>query len=136
MKKHIAAGLLFLLGVVSTFGFGFGVSDQIEDLIDMAEDDDWELDTLIVARLEDDADTTWTIGSLNRYDEYLVTVVCDWDCDDIDVCVVDDDFDEKCDNDFGNTAIVMLRGAGLKIEVDMYECDGPYCFYGLLVFRD
>ena len=63
-------------------------------------------------------------------------MVCDWDCDDIDVCVVDDDFDEKCDNDFGNTAIVMLRGAGLKIEVDMYECDGPYCFYGLLVFRD
>ena len=136
-KKHVAVMLFFLLvvsGSHNAFGFGFGISDQIDDIIENLEDEDYVLENLIVGKLEDGESVTWNLRHLKR-DRYLLAAVCDYDCDDIDICVSDDD-DEECDTDTEDLALVEFRGSSLEIEVDMYNCEEIYCYYGLLVFRE
>lgn len=134
--KYVAGFCLLLLSLLTTqqvFGFAFGLSEQIEEVVDLFEDDDALLERLMVGRLEEDESSTWSIG-LDR-DRYYVAALCDRDCDDIDICVSTKD-DTECDTDIGDLALVSVRGSDLEIEVDMYDCEEVYCYYAVLVFQE
>ena len=65
-------------------------------------------------------------------DDYIVFGVCDYDCDDMDVCAND-----ECDYDSSRYAGVFVdRTSSIDIEVSMFECDEVYCYYALILLRD
>ena len=134
--KYAAVGLLALGAVLvshQAFGFGFGISEQIEDMVQLFEDEAYVLDRLLVGRLEDGASSTWSFDA--AHDTYIIAAVCDYDCDDVDICVSTAG-DTVCDEDTDDFPLVSVRGSDLQIEVAMFNCSESYCYYGVLVFQD
>ena len=122
----LATALLLVPFVVS--GWGAGLSGLISDLLEEFEDN--FLETMLVGHLEEGESESWDIG-LDR-DEYIAIALCDYDCDDIDICVND-----ECDSDTSDVAAVYVeRTSILDISVEMYECDEAYCYYAVVIFSE
>lgn len=128
-----ALAVLIATTMIPTLAFGWagGLSYQIEDVID-AFDEEAYLEKVIVGRLGEDDRATWNIA-IDRPGDYWVVGVCDSDCADIDICAED-----ECDYEKEDIAVVRVFNAikSLKVEVDMYECDFSFCYYGIVVLRE
>ncbi|MDE0158857.1 MAG: hypothetical protein OXN24_02160 [Candidatus Dadabacteria bacterium] len=128
--RTIAATLLVaLVAPAFVVGWAGGVSEQIEDVLETL--DDYPLEKVVIGRLGNGDDTSWSIG-LDQRDDYVVIGVCDYDCDDIDLCA-----NGKCDKDRDALPFVEVDDTrSIEIEVSMYKCDFSFCFYAVVILRN
>lgn len=111
------------------FGWGAGLSSQIDDALDAF--DDHFLEKIVIGYLDEGEEESWNLG-LDRRDNYWIVGVCDYDCEDIDLCA-----EGECDSGSEDIALVYLDNvSSIEIEVDMYKCDEAYCYYAVLILRD
>ena len=92
---------------------------------------------LLVDQLEPETRDTLTL-TLDKGITYALVGVCDDDCADLDLQLLDDkgklvDSDEL-EDDTPVVAVLPARTAEYTLHVDMVDCDADTCFYGLAVY--
>ena len=115
------------------------VADQLSQIEEALNDDglvrshNYKIDRI------DDSSRDYLTLELDSNEDYLITAVCDSDCYDIDLKLYDDndnliDEDTKRD-DFPIVSVTPRRTAEFTIQVSIYSCTEPYCYYGVGVFQ-
>lgn len=76
--------------------------------------------------------------TLNRGYTYRIYAVCDGDCDDLDLCVFDENENEiDCDEESDDLPIISVtpKWTGrFRLWVKMYDCSVSPCRFGIAVF--
>lgn len=143
MKKLIFLSLVALLPFMSTSlqaqSYADTVWDQLQSWYDDYNSDGYEVENYVVGKLYEDDTDTWTFW-LDGGVDYTIVGVCDEDCSDIDLTIIDDDGDvideDILEDNFPIVSVSPRRDAAYTIEVDMYECDVEPCYFGIAIFYD
>ena len=143
MKKLIFLSLVALLPFMSTSlqaqSYADTVWDQLQSWYDDYNSDGYEVENYVVGKLYEDDTDTWTFW-LDGGVDYTIVGVCDEDCSDIDLTIIDDDGDvideDILEDNFPIVSVSPRRDAAYTIEVDMYECDVEPCYFGIAVFYE
>lgn len=127
--------VLALVFLACSIGFA-----DVGDLTTWLEDLSNDTERVLIGKLREDAEVTYTLHGF-RDGYYIVSGVCDYDCDDIDLCVTSDrtgDDWEDCDTASDDFPIVDLWSDGtIRVELDMYSCDTSRgCYYGIIIERE
>ena len=99
-----------------------------------------DTERVLIGKLREGTEVTYTLRGF-RDGYYIISGICDYDCDDIDLCVTSDgtgDDWEDCDNASDDFPIVDLWSDGtIRVELDMYSCDTSRgCYYGIIIERE
>ena len=133
MKKLVLFTIVtgVLLGGAQA-GFG-GDFEDLDFALDNLEDN---THLVIIERLVEGGDRTWTVSVPDGV--YIIRGFCDFDCDDIDLCVSSrgqGDW-EECDQDDEPYPIVSTGPTDfIRVLVEMWECDARSCIYGIAMER-
>lgn len=135
----LAATLSFLSSGAHAQSYADTVWDQLQDWYEDYSDDGYSVESYVIGKLDEDESDSWTFW-LDGGNDYTIIGVCDEDCGDIDLTILDDD-DDVVDEDVleDNYPIVSVspRGDGAyTINVDMYECDVEPCYFGIAIFYE
>lgn len=91
----------------------------------------------IIGRLNNREDETWNIRLFGG-NEYQITGVCDGDCKDVDLALLDSNGRELVSDTSADDVPVMtyrVRTTGMySIKVTMYSCSQDPCYFGLGIF--
>ncbi len=135
----LAAALPFLSTGAQAQSYADTVWDQLQDWYDEYSDDGYSVENYVIGKLDEDETDSWTFW-LDRSYDYTIIGVCDEDCGDIDLTILDDDDDvvdeDLLDDDYPIVKVSPRRDAAYTIEVDMYECDVEPCYFGIAIFYD
>lgn len=92
----------------------------------------------IFGKLDDNGVATWDF-ELSRLTQYVVTGVCDYDCDDLDLrlktafgTVVDSDYEIGF---WPQVSVTPSWSQSYSVEVIMYDCNVQPCYYGIALFE-
>ena len=116
------------------------VRDQLDRLVGRLSDEGYEQTHLRrMGRLNDDGTQTYTIN-LNRNKAYAIAGVCDNDCSDLDLILLDSrgrvvDQDDSTD-DAPVVTVSPSKSGTYRVRVRMYECSVDPCSFGLVVFSN
>ena len=135
----LAAALSFVSSGAHAQSYADTVWDQLQDWYDDYSDDGYSVENYVIGKLDEDETDSWTFW-LDGGNDYTIIGVCDEDCGDIDLTLLNDD-DDVIDEDVleDNYPIVSVsprRDAAYTIDVDMYECDVEPCYFGIAIFYD
>ena len=131
-RRVVASSLLFLIPF-AVFGWGAGLSKEIDDLLDAWFDihEDSYLEMVLVAHLEEGEDDEWQVDVDPA--DYFVLAVCDYDCEEIDLCANETCNDNEQDMVVG---VYVSRATSIDVSLEMVECDEPYCYYAILIVQN
>lgn len=138
----LMAGAALLVAPSATFADEY--EDQVRAQIAGAAlrvlDDGWELDRdIYLDRLNENA-VDYLTFTLSDADGYAIMAVCDADCGDIDLTLLDQ-YDNVVDEDTTEDDVPVVtvepgRTADYVVKVRMYHCSAEPCRYGVAIFSD
>jgi|TARA_B110000483_G_scaffold217811_1_gene270566 hypothetical protein len=143
MKKLVLLSLVALFPFMSSSlqaqGYADDVWAQLQDWYDDYSDRGYSVENYIVGKLDEDDSDSWTFWLDGRSD-YTIIGVCDDDCGDIDLTILDDDNDvvaeDLLEDDYPIVNVSPRRDGAYTIDVDMYECDVEPCYFGIAIFYE
>jgi hypothetical protein len=143
MKKLVLLSLVALFPFMSSSlqaqGYADDVWAQLQDWYDDYSDRGYSVENYIVGKLDEDDSDSWTFWLDGRSD-YTIIGVCDDDCGDIDLTILDDDNDvvaeDLLEDDYPIVNVSPRKDGAYTIDVDMYECDVEPCYFGIAIFYE
>jgi hypothetical protein len=143
MKKIVLLSFVGLFPFVSSSlqaqGYADTVWEQLQDWYDDYSDNGYEVENYIVGKLDEDDSDSWTFW-LDGGSDYTIIGVCDEDCGDIDLTILDEDEDvvdeDLLEDDYPIVKVSPRRDGPYTIDVDMYSCDVEPCYFGIAIFYD
>ena len=136
----VAAALTAALAAPAARAQDASVRDQLDRLVGRLSDEGYEQSHLRrMGRLNDDGTQTYTVN-LQRGKGYAVAGVCDNDCSDLDLILLDNrgrvvDQDDSTD-DAPVVTVTPSKTGTYRVRVRMYECSVDPCSFGLVVFSN
>lgn len=135
----LVAGLSFLASGAHAQSYADTVWDQLQDWYEDYSDDGYSVENYVVGKLDEDETDSWTFW-LDGGNDYTIIGVCDEDCGDIDLTILDDDDDvvdeDVLEDDYPIVSVSPRRDGAYTIDVDMYECDVEPCYFGIAIFYE
>lgn len=135
----LAAALGFISVGAQAQSYADTVWEQLQDWYEDYSDDGYSVKNYVVGKLDEDQTDSWTFWLSADYD-YTIIGVCDEDCGDIDLTLLDDDgglIDEDLLQDiYPIVSVSPRRDAAYTIDVNMYECDVEPCYFGIAIFYE
>lgn len=115
------------------------VWNQLQDAYNQVSDNsDFELEKYVISKLDQGKTDSWTF-SLERGAEYLILGVCDNDCSDLDLTVVDSNDNvivkDEGEDDSPMTRFRVNRSGDFTVDIDMFKCRDNPCFFGFGLFK-
>lgn len=139
MKNVKFIGILFIIhSVFSGYVNAQVIENQVMEIGGILRDDGYSLThSLKMESLRQGEDDYFNFILKSDW-EYKVITVCDKDCEDIDICIYDENGNKiNCDEEVDSMPIVEIRPrwtGDFKVVVDMYHCDINPCEYGIAIF--
>lgn len=134
---------IFILVVISTTVYGKELSAQVvtEQLFrswQIFAADGYDLNQDLILGDLNDSSYDYVYLNLKSNQAYKIYSPCDQDCDDIDLCLYDQNGNLiACDDEPDDQPLLNIRprrDARFKLKVTMYNCDIEPCKYGVGVF--
>ena len=141
MKKlmlfSLIAGLSFLSSGAHAQSYADAVWVSLQDWYENYSDLGYSVENYVVGKLDEDQSDTWTFV-LAGGNDYTIIGVCDEDCGDIDLTLLDDRGDvideDVLEDSYPIVSASPRRDAAYTIDVDMYKCDVEPCYFGMAIF--
>jgi hypothetical protein len=139
--KHafVLATLLIALLMVETADAQRYVRQSFDQLEELYNDSPKSFKNYVFGYLDEGGEDTWTFNfpGGNSYD---IIAVCDEDCSDVDLEVLDEDGDSVASDyqvdDVAEVSFSTRKGERYTIKVKMYECSAEPCYFGLGILTD
>ncbi len=113
------------------------VWNQLNAQYNRLSGDGYSSSKYIIGRLKSSESESWNI-TLYAGNNYQITGVCDGDCKDIDLALLDSNRKELVNDTSADDVPVMsynIRTTGVyTVKVTMYSCSQDPCYFGLGVF--
>lgn len=137
MPSILVAALLFFSCGTLAQSYADVVWSQLQEWYEDYSDDGYSVENYVVGRLDENETDSWTFWLDGGYD-YTIIGVCDEDCGDIDLTLLDDDGDmvdeDVLEDDYPIVNASPSSDAVYTIEIDMYKCDVEPCYFGIAIF--
>ena len=142
---HVALASRLLVGspvlVVGVVGFPFGATYTAVKVLETelaVQDGADEIDMVVaIGRLKDDENETWTV-TLYAGNSYRIAGVCDGDCKDIDLALLDGNRNELTSDMLADDVPILdftpKTTGSYTIKVMMPTCNQDPCYFGLGIF--
>jgi len=113
------------------------VWNQLNAQYNRLSDDGFSSSKYIIGRLKNSESESWNI-TLYAGNSYQITGVCDGDCKDIDLALLDANRKELVNDTSADDVPILtynIRTTGVyTVKVTMYQCSQDPCYFGLGVF--
>lgn len=113
------------------------VWEQLQDAYNDASEEGYTVKNYLIGGLESDEDASWQFH-LYSGKTYQIIGVCDIDCSDIDMYLMDmDDNDlvsDDLDDDFPMLDFTPSYSGTYQIDLTMFKCEMEPCYYGIALF--
>lgn len=134
----VLAGLLFAVPApLEAQSYAITVWNQLNAQYNRLNTDGFVSSKYIIGRLKNSESENWNI-TLYAGNTYQITGVCDGDCKDIDLALLDANRKELVNDTSADDVPVLsyaIRTTGVyTVKVTMYQCSQDPCYFGLGVF--
>lgn len=113
------------------------VWNQLDALYKQVNGEGYSSRNYIIGRLKDDENETWTV-TLYAGNSYRITGVCDGDCKDIDLALLDGNRNELTSDMLADDVPILdftpKTTGNYTIKVMMPTCNQDPCYFGLGIF--
>ncbi len=113
------------------------VWNQLDAMYKQVNGEGFSSRNYIIGRLKDDENETWTV-TLYAGNTYRITGVCDGDCKDIDLALLDGNRNELTSDMLADDVPILTftpkTTASYSIKVMMPTCNQDPCYFGIGIF--
>lgn len=109
---------------------------QLETVYEKMAEKKYDSRNYIIGRMADDATDTWTL-TFEKGRSYQIMGVCDSDCSDLDITLLDGETkleEDLLDDDVPIVSFEPKRTMQVAIRVSMAACSDSPCYFGIGIF--